>query len=284
MKTVASISGGKTSAYIAANYENDYRVFALVRTDDQDCRFPDEVIRKRVEDRLQADFVGTLEDDTIIHTIFDLEQFTGKSIDWVTGCTFDEVVRSKGGWLPNKLHRYCTTHMKIEPIFNWWREKFSLPVEMQIGFRANEMNRANRLLSKCNENGYNEMKAVVGIHDKGRHKGMNKWGMVEWRTPSFPLIQNQIFKDDIEKYWKDKPVRFAGLNNCVGCFHRNPILLRKMFDKHPNKMNWFANQEGGKNGTWRSDLSYDRIKRHALQIEIELSDFSTCDTGYCGFN
>ena len=34
MITVNSISGGKTSAYIAANYKADYNVFSLVRTDD----------------------------------------------------------------------------------------------------------------------------------------------------------------------------------------------------------------------------------------------------------
>ena len=41
MKTVNSISGGKTSAYIAANYPADYNVFALVRTDDKSCMYPD---------------------------------------------------------------------------------------------------------------------------------------------------------------------------------------------------------------------------------------------------
>jgi len=49
-----------------------------------------------------------------------------------------------------------------------------------------------------------------------------------------------IFKDKIEKYWNGKGVRFAYMNNCVGCMHRNPLLLRKMFDKEPTKMNWFV--------------------------------------------
>ena len=41
MKTVNSLSGGKTSSYIAANYPADYNVFSLVRTDDKNCMFPD---------------------------------------------------------------------------------------------------------------------------------------------------------------------------------------------------------------------------------------------------
>ena len=72
MKTMNSLSGGKTSSYIAANYPADYDVFSLVRIEDQNCRFPDEKIRQEVEDRIQAPFIGTAEDDTIIYTMLDL--------------------------------------------------------------------------------------------------------------------------------------------------------------------------------------------------------------------
>ena len=45
MVTVNSVSGGKTSAYIAANYPADYNVFSLVRTSADNCIFPDKKIR-----------------------------------------------------------------------------------------------------------------------------------------------------------------------------------------------------------------------------------------------
>ena len=45
MKKVNSISGGQTSAYISANYPADFDVFALVRTNDKTCLFPDKKIR-----------------------------------------------------------------------------------------------------------------------------------------------------------------------------------------------------------------------------------------------
>ena len=48
MKTIVSISGGKSSAYILANYPSDYAVFSLVRTDDINCLYPDAGIRKIV--------------------------------------------------------------------------------------------------------------------------------------------------------------------------------------------------------------------------------------------
>lgn len=280
MITVNSLSGGKTSSYIAKHYPADHNVFSLVRVEDQNCKFPDEKIRKEVEDRLQAPFIGTVEDDTIIYTMLDLEQFIGREISWVTGITFDEVVRSKGGWLPNMLHRYCTTNLKLMPIFHWWHSNIGEPVEMRIGFRANEQRRAKKMIERKNENGLLEIKATVEKHPNGR----NKWETFEWQSPSFPLILDNVYKDNVEEYWKDKPVRFAWMNNCVGCFHRNEILLKKMFEKHPNKMQWFADQEigrGGK-GTWKNGITYEAIKEYKLQFELFDDEFDECDSGYCG--
>ena len=71
MKTVNSLSGGKTSSYIAANYPADYNVFALVRTSDKNCMFPDKKIRQIVSDKIGAEFIGTLEDDVLIYTFMD---------------------------------------------------------------------------------------------------------------------------------------------------------------------------------------------------------------------
>lgn len=282
-KTVTSVSGGKTSAYLAANYPSDYLLFALVRIEDENCRFPDEKVRKEVEDRIQAPFIGTAEDDLIIYTMLDLEQYLGQKVNWVTGITYDEVIRTKGGWLPNMLHRYCTTNLKLVPMFNWWRETINEPVKMQIGFRSNEASRANTMNEKLNKDGLLEFKAIIG---KSKTGNKNKWGNIAWQAPSFPLIENGIFKHDIVKYWEDKPVRFADYNNCVGCFHRSPLFLAKMFDTHPNKMEWFAYQEKGRGGigTWRSDIEYIDLKKWKSQQRMMFEDFGSCDTGYCEIN
>lgn len=280
MKKVNSLSGGKTSSFIAANYPADYNVFSLVRTDDSNCLFPDKKIRQIVSDKIGKEFIGTLEEDAIIYTILDLEQFIGKKIDWVSGITFDEVVEKKGGWLPNKLHRYCTTNLKLIPIFEWWHKNINNPVEMRIGYRANELKRAIRMNEKLNKNGLLEIKATISKHPDGR----NKWQVFEWQKPSFPLIDDNIRKDKIEEFWKGKPVRFAWMNNCVGCFHRNEMLLKKMFEKNPNKMQWFSDQELGRNGkgTWKTGITYEKIKKHKMQFELFDDDFNECDSGYCG--
>ena len=236
--TVNSLSGGKTSSYIASNYKADYNIFALVTTNDKNCIFKDKKIRKIVSDKIGKDFIGTLEMDKIIYTMLDLEQYIGSEITWLSGITFEEVIKTKGGWLPNVLHRYCTTYLKMEPIFNWWRENINQIVDMRIGFRANEQRRAKKMIEKLNKDGYSEMRAIVGRTKNGRQ---NKWADIPWRVPVFPLIDDLIYRDHIENYWNNKPVRFAELNNCVGCFHRSPLLLKKMWDKHTNKMEFFSN-------------------------------------------
>lgn len=285
MKTVNSLSGGKTSSYMAVHHRADHNVFALVRTSDKKCEFPDKKVGQIVSDKIGCEFIGTLEDDQIIYTMLDLEQFIGSKIDWVTGETFDHVVLHEGKWLPNKLHRYCTTNMKLKPIFEWWYKNFDEPVYMAIGFRANEQRRAKKMIERCNDDGLLEYKATVEQHVDGRYKGKNKWQNFAWQSPIFPLISEVVYRDQIVEYWRDKPVRFAYMNNCVGCFHRNPLLLRKMFEKYPQKMDWFAKQEGRKDGkgTWRSDVSYYDIKNRKLQIELFDDDFNEfCDSGHCG--
>ena len=280
MITVNSLSGGKTSSYIAANYPADYDVFALVRIEHEASRFKDEKIRREVEDRIQAPFIATAEDDMIIYTILDLEQYIGRKITWVTGRTFDEVLNG-AGTLPDPLRRYCTTQMKLEPMFEWWRNTINTPCDFRLGFRANEQSRAKRTNEKTNEKGYLEMKAIIG-----KRGTRNAWGMIEWQRPIYPLIHDNIYKDDIEKYWKDKPVRFAWMNNCVGCFHKTPALIRKMYDKHPDKINWFASKERIKHekDVWYKDknLSFNDIIKWNPQTELFDDDFNECDSGYCG--
>ena len=280
MKTVTSVSGGQSSAYIAANYPSDYLVFALVTTEDKSCQHPDPYLRKLVSDKIGREFIGTLEDDVIIETMLELEQWLQQNIHWTAGETFDHVAQSGGGWLPNKLHRYCTVEMKLRPMHRWWKETIGEPVKMQIGFRAGEERRATRMLERCNEDGLLEFKDVIGKHSNGN----NTWATVAWQQPVFPMIDDGIHRDRVVEYWNDIPIPFAERNNCVGCFHRNPLLLRKMWDKYPEKMEWFAKQERveGK-GQWRhGEKTYDEIKKHRLQHELNFDDFGECDSGHCG--
>jgi len=276
MKTVNSLSGGKTSSYIAIKYPADYNIFSLVRTNDKNCLFPDAKIRQIVSDKIGVEFIGTLEFDEIIYTMLDLEQFIGKEITWLSETTFEDVIKNAGGYLPNIMKRFCTSKMKVEPIAQWCYENTNLPVEMRIGFRANEMSRAKTMIERQID-GIENFKFKVG-----EKNGRNKWKELPYRKVKFPLIEDGIFKDTIEEFWKDKPVRFAYMNNCVGCFHRSEMLLKHISNKAENKFNWFVQMENKNNCTFKSGITYDRILKHKTQIELFDDDFNDCDSGYCG--
>jgi len=282
MITVNSLSGGKTSSYIAKHYPADYNVFALVRTDDKKCFFADAKIRQIVSDRIGKEFIGTLEMDEIIYTMLDLEQYIGKEIIWLSDRTFEEVIntgrRMANGknYLPNQMTRYCTTDMKVKPIAQWCYDNTELPVEMRIGFRANELSRANRMIERAID-GVENFKFKVG-----EKNGRNKWKELPYRKATFPLINNPIFKDTIEEFWKDKPVRFAYKNNCVGCFHRSELFLKHISEKASNKFDWFINQEKENECSFKSGVTYEKIKNHKLQLDLFDDDFTDCDSGYCG--
>ena len=51
-KTINSLSGGKTSSYLAAHYPADYNLFALVCNDDPSCAHPDKKVMQLVNDKL----------------------------------------------------------------------------------------------------------------------------------------------------------------------------------------------------------------------------------------
>jgi hypothetical protein len=276
MKTVNSLSGGKTSSYLAVHYPADYNIFSLVRTIDEKCLFPDAKIRQIVSDKIGADFIGTLEEDDIIYTMLDLEQFIGKEITWLSNTTFEDVIKKAGGYLPNVMTRFCTSKMKVEPIAQWCYDNTDLPVEMRIGFRANEMSRAKTMIDKSID-GIEHFKFKIG-----EKNGRNKWKTLPYRNAKFPLIEDSIFKDMIDEYWKDKPVRFAYKNNCVGCFHRSEIFLKHMSQRDENKFQWFIDQEKKNGCTFKKGVTYEKIKNHKLQLDLFDDDFNDCDSGYCG--
>jgi len=279
MKTVNSISGGKTSAYIAKHYPADINIFSLVRIEDKECLWmngKDEKTRQLISDRIGKEFIGTAEMDDIIYTILDLEQFLGTEIKIISDKSFEEIISDNANYLPNKMVRYCTTEMKFMPIFNYLRRLGVLPVEMRIGYRPNEKERAERMLAK-NINGFEQVKAVIG-----KSKVNNKWGMVDYRIAKFPLIDDNITKDVIYNYWEDKPVRFAYRNNCVMCVNRQPLMISHMTTKDIRKIEWANRIEQKTGNTFLSDVPMSTILKYSVQGNLfNDDDFSDCDSGNC---
>ncbi len=303
MISVNSLSGGKTSSYLAVHYPADYEVFSLVCIDDENCRPKDSFIINYVNDKLApfeekyGEFIATAEDDRTLQVMIDLEQKIGRRIDWVRGASFDDVIdkpliRGENPTrLPSWARRYCTDQMKLFPIFNWWFNSIGEKVNMRIGFRFDEFDRMERFMNNSEKGGY-----TIPVSCSMKGKRLMRHQKFDWRYCSFPLIKNAISKKDITEYWKHngkigpdtlfgeaKKIDFPVVSNCVGCFHKKPETLAAMFSMHPQKMHWFAKQEEKEMGTWLdSKTLYKTIGLSTgWSEEMIKENGASCDSGGC---
>lgn len=301
MKTVNSISGGKTSSFIAVHYPADYDVFSVVCIDDNNSKPKDKHLVKYVNDKLEryniefGDFIATAEDDMTLRAMMDLEQYIGREITWVRGMSFDDVI-DKGTQtrLPSWARRYCTEKMKLLPIFLWWFREIGVKCQMRIGFRQDEFDRMERFFNNSDPTNF---KIPVSCRTYGNK--LQQHEVFNWRNCHFPLIKDGIIKSHIEEYWnnngriganlfeEERQIKFPAISNCVGCFHKQPETLAAMGELNFDKMSWFAKQELKNMGTWLdSKVTYQHIIDNRIEISKEvLYEIKTlgqsCDSGGC---
>jgi 3'-phosphoadenosine 5'-phosphosulfate sulfotransferase (PAPS reductase)/FAD synthetase len=271
MKTVNSLSGGKTSSYLAKHYPADYNLFSLVRIEDKSCAPKDKGLIKLVEDKIKTDFIATAESDYTLKVVFDLEQLIGKEIIWLTGETFEQIIRNKKNYLPNQMTRFCTTEMKMRPIANYCRNEIKEIVKMRLGIRHDEDQRVNY------EN--TDFKFHVGFDKIGR----NKWKTEKYREVEYPLVDNIIDHYQVYLWSLSTNLIFPPDSNCVGCFHKPPQQLRKNFDDEPEKMAWFKRMENETKRRWKKEkeFKYSLIEKHGLQLDFIFGTGSGCNSGGC---
>jgi hypothetical protein len=271
MIKVNSISGGKTSAFMALNYPADIDLFALVCIEAEYCKPKDKGIVKYVSNKIGRDFIATAESDKTLYAVRDLEQVLGREIKWVVGDTFDQVIRTKKA-IPNQMWRFCTTEMKMKPIFDYCQREVGEIVEMQVGFRYDEKERGER-----NKNN-THFKTIVGKSKKGNQ---NKWAEIEWRTLSFPLIDSKTSHYEVYQWAQNSGLNFPADSNCVGCFWKPFQQLRKNWDDEPQKMRWFAEMEKEMKRQWKKEMSYSSAKKIGLQQDFFFGTGSGCQAGFC---
>lgn len=274
MMQVASLSGGKTSSYMAMNYPADVSIFALVRIEDTRCTPSDKSFVQFVSDKIGMDFIATAESDLTLYVVRDLEQIIGREIKWVTSDTFEQVVTKKKA-LPNIMQRFCTTELKIKPIFDYCHNVIGEIVRMQVGFRYDEAERAERLRTS--------FKTIVGKRNDGR----NKWAEIEWRKGAFPLIDNKITHFDVVRWANGTSLVFPPDSNCVGCFWKPVQQLRRNYEDEPLKMQWFMDLEASNPGNrrkamkFKQEIRYASIPKVGLQESFNFGTGSGCQAGFC---
>ena len=239
MKTITSVSGGKTSSYMALHYPTDYNIFALVRIEDKRCKPKDKRLIQYVEDKIQKPFIATAESDLTLYVLQQLEQDLGKEIIWVTGKTFEQLIydeRRINPRLPNRRMRFCTELLKMYPIF-WWCYLYLFEneddfVSMNIGYRVDEPRRVAN----------NEYKFCKSCNTYGEKQ--NNWKTIEWRESKMPLRKDGIDNLMIKSFFVGKPeYKFPKESNCVWCFNKTEPTLKNQFITEPDKMRWANNIE-----------------------------------------
>lgn len=301
MKTVNSLSGGRTSSYLAVKYPADYEIFSVVCIDDETSRLKDKSMNDYINNKLHkfipefGEFIATAEDDKTLYVMRDLEQFLGREIIWVRGMSFDNIIdKGTQNRLPSWARRYCTEKMKLLPIFLWWFENIGEKVKMRIGFRANEFDRMLRFFNNSDPVNF-KIPISCNTYGSKRQNHTN----YNWRFCEMPLIKDQIFENEIREFWDKygyiggtlfqelKKMDFPEISNCVGCFHKPEELLAAMAEINPFKMGWFAKQENKNMGTWLdSKVTYQHIIDNRFQIAGERifelkNNYETCDSGGC---
>lgn len=136
------------------------------------------------------------------------------------GEPFGVLIASRA-YLPNVVARFCTAELKIRTMKRWlvsegWKHWTSC-----IGIRADEARRVNRKPSK------------------------DRW------TFWYPLYDAGITKRHVMDFWNAQPfdLRLYGPNgvtakgNCDGCFLKSEATLAMMWREHPDRMQWWADQE-----------------------------------------
>jgi len=276
MVTLNSLSGGKTSSYMAAHFPANFDVFAVVCIDDPKCSPKDAGLIQYANDKFQkfsrnkSEFIATAEDDQTLRVVRDLEQLIGREIVWVRDISFDELIAKRKS-VPNIARRFCTSILKIEPIANFVLDHVKEPVLMAQGIRADESERQKTGFDL----GYVHGMEVIGRNGKPKQK------KVAWAFADYPLIRGGVIHPKVKAWAKESGLIFPEDSNCVGCFWKDSQQLRKNLDTTPEKMAWFTAMEKAIGGRWKKDISYKNIFKIGLQLDFQFGTGAGCQAGFC---
>jgi hypothetical protein len=280
MQTVNSLSGGRTSSYIAVHYPADIEVFALCCIDSHNAgKNIDKKMKQKVNEKLQKysshypEFRATSEDPVILKTMFDLEQKIGREIIWLRGIGWEQMIWKRKA-IPNMQKRFCTSILKMEPIFEFLFMRTELPVQMRIGYRHDESHRADKAGNTF------EYAYKCQYYPKS-NKWNHRWNEIVWRENEFPLIDERVNHYQVKKYWDSQDIQFPADSNCLNCFWKQPEQLRKNFDTDNAIMQWSKIQEDIQENRFHDKYNMHQIDRMPIQADFNFGTGSGCQAGFC---
>lgn len=261
------------------HYPADVNIFACVCIDYPKATPKDKGVLKYVLDKLNGNFIASAERQKTLKALMDLEQLIGKEIVWVRGKSFDQVIDENSA-LPTWARRFCTTEMKMVPIFEYLYPRFGKTIH-NIGFRADEFERIKKGEIE------RPFKRPISCNIFGERR--QNWEEINWQKRQFPL--RRMFHYEIRDWWKKNhpEIDFPWDSNCAGCHHKPNEVIKKNYQEDPEILEWFAMQEDKKlrldkkNVTWHDDrIPYWNVfKMDFADLFSEVTDFTMCNSGGC---
>lgn len=236
---ILSFSGGRTSAYMLANYEFDLAIFCNTG--------------KEAEGTL--DFIrkcGEYFDKEIVwleYTTDNKEKY--KIVNFETasrnGEPFEQLIK-KSKFIPNEMTRTCILQLKIKTIQRYLKSKsVNLDdVDMMLGIRKDEPKRYFKLKSS----------------------NRNKWENV------MPLYKDNITENHIKDFWNQHPFDLnihTHLGNCDLCFHKKISKKQNILKEMPQLADWWIEMENLIGSTFNKNYSVSELLKMSKE-QLNLFD------------
>ena len=238
---VLSFSGGRTSAYMLANYDFNIAIFCNTG--------------KEAEGTL--DFVrkcGEYFDKKIVwleYTSENKEKY--KIVNFKTasrnGEPFEELIKKKK-YIPNQVTRFCSMELKALTIKRYLKNigaKIN-DIDMILGIRADEPNRYFKL------------------KDNNRNGWENK----------MPLYKDGITKKEILEYWKTQPFDLEinpHQGNCDLCFLKGMTKKIELLRQQPEIAQWWSDMENLIGATFNKNYSIaELLNKSKTQLNLFYND------------
>ena len=192
-------------------------------------------------------------------------------VDYATASRHGEpfaALIDRKGFVPNATMRFCTSHLKRDPIDRFARYWLEFPRwHSVIGLRFDEPRRVESMLkSNCRR----------------------------WRTgsrPCLPLHEAGVTVSQIAAFWRSQPFDLGSWpdeSNCSLCFLKGREKLMRIIRNQPELADWWVEQENvvrdrpGPNGAactsmkrFRGNETYSQLRESAL---AQLSFLDVLDT------
>ena len=165
--------------------------------------------------------------------LHDFEAFENIPIIWLKYEGGFTKLIEKRKMIPNIAMRFCTIELKIKTARRYLRSIGLTKYENIIGFRHDEQNRIKN---------YKE----------------------HWKTvlTSFPLNDAKITKQDVFKYWRNKPYDLetpAILGNCDLCFLKGKNAIIQILREQPELADKWIEDEKSIDATYINGISYEKM-------------------------